>query len=111
WLTVDGHKVDLLYRDIADVERWIAQAEEGRWQLFRMPGYLCGMASYMLVGELALGRVLSGVLPRPAFPPRLAEEGPAVWRGEASFALLHARAHAHGTGRDRSRPELTRLAP
>jgi hypothetical protein len=45
WLTVDGQRVDLLYRDLRDVERWITEANDGRWELFRMPGYLCGFPS------------------------------------------------------------------
>ena len=94
WLTVEGRKVDLLYRDLADVEQWTTEAEEGRWQLFRMPGYLCGMPSYVLAGEAALGRILAGRLAQPSFPPLLAERGPEQWRWQASFALLHAGAHA-----------------
>jgi hypothetical protein len=58
WLTVEGQKVDVLYRDLHDVERWIDETERGRWELYRMPGYLCGMPSYALVAELALCRVL-----------------------------------------------------
>ena len=67
--------MDLLYRDRADVKRWTAEANEGRWELFRMPGYLCGMASYVLAGEAAVGRVLAGTLDRPGFP-RLAGMAP-----------------------------------
>src|SRR3954463_2193445 len=57
WLSVDGEKVDLLYRDLDDVEHWIAESDAGRWNLYRMPNYLAGMASYVVVGELALARV------------------------------------------------------
>jgi hypothetical protein len=53
WLTVEGEKVDLLYRDLEDVARWTAEAEQGLFELFRMPGCLCGMPSYVLVGETA----------------------------------------------------------
>lgn len=60
WLTIQGVKVDLLYRDLDDVERWLARTTEGDWELYRVPGYLAGMPSYTLVAELALGRVLSG---------------------------------------------------
>jgi Nucleotidyltransferase domain len=94
WLTIGGQKVDLLYRDVADVDRWTAEAEQGRWELFRMPGYLCGMGSYVLAGEVALGRVLAGALPAVEFPEHLAERGPEKWRWEASFVLQQAEAHA-----------------
>src|SRR6266516_3686359 len=31
WLTVDGERVDLLYRDLDDVERWVDASERGEW--------------------------------------------------------------------------------
>lgn len=94
WLTVDGQRVDLHYRDLDDVERCLEETEAGRWELFRMPGYLCGMPSYVLVAELALCRVLTGTLPRPGFPERLSESAPRRWRREADFALHQAATHA-----------------
>jgi predicted nucleotidyltransferase len=68
WLTVDGQKVDLHYRDLDDVERCLEETEAGRWELFRMPGYLCGMPSYVLVAELALCRVFDGDAPTAGLP-------------------------------------------
>jgi predicted nucleotidyltransferase len=94
WLTIGGEKVDLIYRDLTDVERWTRAAEKGDWKVFRVPGYLAGMASYVLVGELALGKTLVGELPRPAFPEALRTTAPKTWRWEAGFALDHAQAHA-----------------
>ncbi len=58
------------------------------------PGYLCGMASYVLVGEAATGLVLAGTLEHPSFPEALRVRGPGRWRWEAGFALQHATAHA-----------------
>jgi hypothetical protein len=52
------------------------------------------MPSYVLVGEVAAGRVLEGSLAQPRFPELLAERGPSKWRWEAGFALGHARSHA-----------------
>jgi hypothetical protein len=95
WLRIDGQDVDLLYRDRADVERWTTEADDGRWELFRMPGYLCGMASYVLVGEASVGRVLAGTLDQPGFPPRLGRDGPQKWMSEARFWLQNAAAHAN----------------
>ena len=94
WLTVDGQKVDLLYRDRRDVERELARSERGEWELYRVPGYLAGMASYVSVGELAVGRVLVGDLPRPDFPDQLRSRAPERWRWEAAFALEYAEMHA-----------------
>jgi Nucleotidyltransferase domain len=93
WLTVQRQKVDLLYRDIDDVRRWIEEAERGHWELYRMPGYLCGMPSYVLVAELALCRPLVGNLPKPVFPEPLRETAPRRWRWEADVALRHAESH------------------
>ena len=70
WLTVDGARVDLIYRDLDEVLRWTAAAGDGRFEIRREVGYVAGIATYILAGELALGRVLAGDLPRPAFPPR-----------------------------------------
>ena len=94
WLSIDGQSVDLLYREQADVQRWTAEANDGRWELFRVPGYLCGMASYVLVGEAAVGRVLAGTLDQPPFPVRLGRDGPRKWVWEARFWLRHAASHA-----------------
>jgi predicted nucleotidyltransferase len=94
WLTVESHKVDVLYRDLAEVERWTSEANQGRWELFRVPGYLCGMPSYALVGEASLARVLAGELVQPPFPDALASDGPEKWVWEAAFALEQADAHA-----------------
>jgi hypothetical protein len=94
WLTVDGVRVDLLYRDLLDVERWTAEAREGRWELFRVPGYLAGFPSYTLAAELALGVWLAGTLPRPSYPAALCELAPARWRWEAAFAPDAPSSHA-----------------
>jgi predicted nucleotidyltransferase len=94
WLTVDGQRVDLIYRDLDDVERWVEETDLGRWELYRVPGYLCGMASYVLAGELALGRVLVGALPSAGFPSALRSSAPARWRWESGYAIEQAEIHA-----------------
>lgn len=94
WLTVDGAKVDLIYRDLDEVLRWTAAAEEGQFEIHREVGYVAGMATYVLAGELALGKVLSGELPRPAFPQKLRNTAPAVWFRIAAGALHFAEAYA-----------------
>jgi hypothetical protein len=94
WLTIDGTKVDLIYRDLRDVEHWTAAAEDGRFEIQREVGYVAGIATYVLAGELALGRVLAGELPRPAFPPRLRQTAPVAWFRLAAGALHFAEVHA-----------------
>jgi hypothetical protein len=94
WLTVGGAKVDLIYRDLDEVLRWTAAAEDGRFEIRREVGYVAGIATYVLAGELALGQVLAGELPRPAFPPRLRETAPAAWFRLAAGALSFADVYA-----------------
>jgi predicted nucleotidyltransferase len=94
WLTVEGERVDVLYRDLDDVERHLDDVQSGDWDLYRVPGYLCGMPSYVLVAELALGRVLHGTLPQPSFPEPLRRRASVRWRYERDFAIGIAGAHA-----------------
>ena len=60
WWRIDGVKVDVLYRDLDVVQDWAAQAEQGRFEIDDLLGYLAGFPTYAVVGELALGRQLSG---------------------------------------------------
>ena len=94
WLTIDGTKVDLIYRDLDEVSRWTAAAEDGEFEIQREVGYVAGIATYVLAGELALGRVLAGDLPRPGFPPKLRQTAPRAWYRLAAGALHFADAHA-----------------
>jgi predicted nucleotidyltransferase len=87
WLTVEGRRVDLLYRDLAVVEHWTHEAEAGRYERDHVEGYIGGMATYVLAGELALNRVLHGTLPRPPFPALLADVAPTRWFRSAAFSL------------------------
>jgi hypothetical protein len=94
WLTVGGVKVDLIYRDLDEVLRWTAAAADGRFEIRREVGYVAGIATYVLAGELALGKVLAGELPRPGFPDRLRETAPAAWARLAAGALSFAEVYA-----------------
>jgi hypothetical protein len=87
---VEGEQVDLLYRDIDVVQHWIDEAEAGRYEVDQVEGYLAGMASYVLVGELALAEVLAGELPQPGFPRALRDTAPRRWRASAAFSLAVA---------------------
>jgi len=94
WLTVDSTKVDLIYRDLDEVARWTAAAADGEFEIQREVGYVAGIATYVLAGELALGRVLAGELPRPEFPPKLRRTAPEAWFRLAAGALHFADVHA-----------------
>lgn len=94
WLTVDGTRVDLIYRDLDEVLHWTEEARNGRFRVEREVGYVAGLATYVLAGELALCRVLTGELPRPPFPEPLRVSAPPLWFTVAAGALYFARAHA-----------------
>jgi len=94
WLTIEGERVDLIYRDLDVVEHSIAEAEQGRFEIHREIGYVAGITTYSLAGELALGEVLAGTLPRPTFPDVLRVTAPAHWRRLGGGALHFARVHA-----------------
>src|ERR671915_1915693 len=90
WLTVEDQRVDLLYRDLDVVQHWIDEAEAGRYEVDQVEGYLAGMATYVLAGELALAELLVGDLPRPGFPDALRQAAPRRLRRSAGFSLALA---------------------
>ncbi|GAA2933985.1 MULTISPECIES: nucleotidyltransferase domain-containing protein [Streptomyces] len=93
WLTIDGRRVDVHYRDLDVVEHERAEAEEGRFRVEPLMFHLAGIPTYLLVAELAINKVLRGTLPRPgAYPPALRETAPAHWYGMATATLAYARA-------------------
>jgi len=106
WLEVDGAKVDLIYRNLDEVGHWLREAEAGRFEIRREVGYVAGIATYILVGELALHRVLVGELPKPSFPAALAETAPPEWYNLAAGALHFAQVHAMRSDRASSLANL-----
>jgi hypothetical protein len=86
-LTVEGRRVDVLYRDLDAVEHWVSEANEGRFEIDAVEGWLAGMSSYVLVGELATCDALAGELPRPGFPDALRETATRRWRETAARML------------------------
>lgn len=90
WLTVEDQRVDLLYRDLDVVRHWLDEAQAGRYEVDQVEGYVAGMATYVLAGELALAELLAGELPRPEFPDALRQAAPARWRRSAGFSLAIA---------------------
>lgn len=94
WLEIDGTRVDLIYRDLDRVLHWTAEAEQGRFEIQREVGYVAGIPTYVLAGELAIAEVLAGELPRPSFPEPLRRTAPALWYRLAAGALHYADVHA-----------------
>jgi hypothetical protein len=95
WLRVDGRQVDVHYRDLDDVEHRLAEARQGRFGIELLMFHLAGIPTYLVVGELAVNRVLAGTLPRPQYPAALRDSAARRWSGMAERTLAYARkAHA-----------------
>jgi len=97
WLTVDGRRVDVHYRDLDVVEHELAEAEEGRFHVEPLLFHLAGIPSYLVVAELAINEVLRGELPRlDCYPAKLRRTAGDRWYGTARATLSYAKA-AHTT--------------
>jgi predicted nucleotidyltransferase len=100
WLTIDGRRVDVHYRDLDVVEHELAEAEEGRFRVEPLLFHLAGIPSYLIVAELAINRVLRGELPRPAaYPEKLRTAAAEQWHGTARATLAYARSNHAPAGR------------
>ncbi|MER6380224.1 nucleotidyltransferase domain-containing protein [Streptomyces sp. NPDC001250] len=100
WLTVDGRRVDVHYRDLDVVEHELAEAEEGRFRVEPLLFHLAGIPSYLIVAELAGNQVLRGTLPRPArYPAKLRATAAERWHGTARATLGCAKANHAPHGR------------
>jgi hypothetical protein len=98
WLAVNGVRVDWLYRDLAQVERVIAECQAGRPTSHYQPGYPHGFHSHYYLAEVHYGRALvdrGGAFAalqartRP-YPPRLREALLRHHLWEAGFAVENA---------------------
>ncbi|GAA3740810.1 putative nucleotidyltransferase [Spinactinospora alkalitolerans] len=99
WLTIDGRRVDVHYRDLDAVEHEIAEAREGRFHWEPLMFHLAGIPSYLVVGELAINRVLRGELPRPSYPRALRSAAAGHWRASSRLTLAYAEADHAPRGR------------
>lgn len=90
WLTVDGRRVDVHYRDLNELEYWCDEARAGRFKKELLLFYVAGIPTYVLLAELATGVVLSGGLPKPAYPEVLANEALRRWTNDSVLSLGYA---------------------
>jgi predicted nucleotidyltransferase len=58
WLSIDGHKVDLLYRGVEPVRAVISACHAGQISMDYQPGHPHGFCSAIWMGEVALCRPL-----------------------------------------------------
>ncbi|WP_055491735.1 nucleotidyltransferase domain-containing protein [Streptomyces sp. TP-A0356] len=94
WLTIDGRRVDVHYRDLDVVEDEVAKAREGRFHVEPLLFHLAGIPTYLIVAELAINRVLRGTLPRSEpYPDKLRASAAERWHGTARATLAYAKAH------------------
>jgi predicted nucleotidyltransferase len=102
WLTIEGRKVDWLYRDLDLVESTIGECRAGRPSVYHQPGHPHGFHTHIYMGEVHFCRLLhdpEGALESlnnmtEHYPPRLKR---ALIRGqlwEARFALDTCRSSA-----------------
>jgi Nucleotidyltransferase domain len=95
WLQVDGRKVDVHYRDLADAEFRLAEARAGRFGIERLLFYLAGIPTYVVLAELAGNKVLAGDLPAelnpPAYPDALRAAASRRWWQDAGATLDYGR--------------------
>lgn len=83
------------YRDLDAVERRLAEAREGSFEIERLMFHLAGIPTYILVAELAVNRVLRGRLPQSRYPAALSQRAYDRWSSEVGMTLSYARkAHA-----------------
>ncbi|TWV33382.1 nucleotidyltransferase domain-containing protein [Streptomyces misionensis] len=100
WLTIEGRRVDVHYRDLDVVEHELAEAEQGRFRVEPLLFHLAGIPTYLVVAELAVNQVLRGELPRPAgYPDELRRSAADRWHGTARATLGYARANHAPQGR------------
>jgi len=105
WLTVDGRRVDLLYRSLDKVRAVIEDCHAGRVERVYQPGHPHAFVSAIYMGEVALAQVLwdpeavLAPLKRRClpYPDALREALIRSFFWEARFALENA---AHGRGKD-----------
>jgi hypothetical protein len=101
WLTVEGKRVDLLYRDLGKVRLVVDACHAGRVERVYQPGHPHAFVSAIYRGEVALCRVLwdpekvlAGLKRRcEPYPAALGEALIRTFLWEANFSLENA---AHG---------------
>jgi Polymerase beta, Nucleotidyltransferase len=99
WLEVDGRRVDVHYRDLEVIDREIAAAHEGRFQIEPLMFHLAGTPTYLVLAELATHRVLRGRLPKPTYPEALRRRAPQIWWSRAVRTFDYARENHAPYGR------------
>jgi predicted nucleotidyltransferase len=99
WLTVDDRRVDVHYRDLKSVEHELSEAAAGRVRFEPLLFHLAGIATYLIVAELAQNQTVKGELPRPAYPEALSRSAPPFWWDRANLLFGYSRVQHAAQGR------------
>jgi predicted nucleotidyltransferase len=99
WLTIDDRKVDVHYRDLQSVEHEMSEAAAGRVHFEPLLFHLAGIATYLVVAELAQNQAVRGRLPRPAYPEALSRSAPVFWWDRADLLFGYSRVQYAARGR------------
>jgi hypothetical protein len=99
WLDIDGRRTDVHYRDLDVVDRAIAAAREGNFEIEPLWFHLAGLPSYLVLAELATNRVLVGNPPEVTYPLALREQAPGRWWAQAEAEFDYARRYHASAGR------------
>lgn len=91
WLRIGGRAVDVHYRDLDVVEREVGRAACGDFDIEPLMFHLAGIPTYLVVGELAILRVLRGTLTSLNYPEQLRRKAPPTWSERAELTLSYAR--------------------
>lgn len=95
WLNIEGRKVDVHYRDLDVVEDQVDRAARGDFDIEPLMFHMAGIPTYLVVAELAIGRVLRGELPGvERYPDALRQAAVARWVGMGDLTLSYAE-HNH----------------
>ena len=96
WLEIDGTPIDVLFRDLDTVERWLREARRGRFEVLSQNGYVVGAPTYSpsassrsAVRSSASCRARASPTPSRRRRPSAGTDGAAV---ALMFAEIHARA-------------------
>lgn len=89
WLTIEGQRVDVHYRDLDNVEYWTKEAQQGRFRKEYLLFYAAGIPTYIVMAELALNRVLYGALTVPDYPDALSQQAAARWHDDALASVSY----------------------
>ncbi|AYG02188.1 nucleotidyltransferase domain-containing protein [Gryllotalpicola protaetiae] len=89
-LTVDGHAIDIHYRDLHLIDQIHDDACRGEYSVERLLFHQAGLPSYILLAELGINRTLRGSLSRWEYPEALRRRAPGIWWEWADFTFQYA---------------------